>query len=86
MNWKRKFAIVAVPTVLALAGGSVVVLAAPSPNPPDPASTTTSGTEPAEAPETAAEKVEANEPNLPGGGHADNPADANADHQLEGIE
>jgi hypothetical protein len=38
---------------------------------------------------TESEKAGAEEPgdaNLPGGGHADNPNDPNADHQFEGVE
>jgi hypothetical protein len=38
---------------------------------------------------TETEKAGAEEPgdaNLPGGGHADNPSDPNADHQFEGVE
>lgn len=44
---------------------------------------------PAEAAGTETEKAGAEEPgdaNLPGGGHADNPNDPNADHQFEGVE
>jgi hypothetical protein len=38
---------------------------------------------------TETEKAGVEEPgdaNLPGGGHADNPSDPNADHQFEGVE
>src|SRR5258707_15543969 len=41
------------------------------------------------ASETETEKTGAEEPgdaNLPGGGHADDPNDPNADHQFEGVE
>lgn len=41
------------------------------------------------ATESATETTGAEEPGdagLPGGGHADNPADANADHQFDGVE
>jgi hypothetical protein len=55
------------------------------------ASTVTSpATEPAgEATGTETEKAGVEEPgdaNLPGGGHADDPNDPNADHQFEGVE
>lgn len=45
--------------------------------------------EPAEAAGTETEAAGAEEPgdaNLPGGGHADDPNDPNADHQFEGVE
>ena len=43
--------------------------------------------EAAEPTDTAAEAAaEANEPALPGGGHADSATDANADHQFDGVE
>ncbi len=89
MNWKRKFSIIAVPAVLALAGGVVAVQAAQSPSPPPAPTTTapatTAPSESTETPETAAEQVDVNEPSLPGGGHADAPG-ANVDHQFEGVE
>lgn len=47
------------------------------------------GTETAEAAGTETEKAGVEEPgdaNLPGGGHADDPNDPNADHQFEGVE
>jgi hypothetical protein len=55
-----------------------------SPNPPPSSSTANPG---AEAPDTGAEATTepANEPQLPGGGHADAPG-ATADHQFEGVE
>ena len=40
-------------------------------------------------PDSAAEQAGAEEPgdaSLPGGGHADDPSDPNADHQFEGVE
>jgi hypothetical protein len=46
-------------------------------------------TTPDTAAEQAAEKAGAEEPgdaSLPGGGHADDPNDPNADHQFEGVE
>jgi hypothetical protein len=84
MNWKRKFALVAVPAVLALSGGALVVQAAPtSPSPSSPASQT--GTEPTET-TGGAEKVDAIEaPGAGDVGHADAPG-ANVDHQFEGNE
>jgi hypothetical protein len=45
--------------------------------------------EAAEAAGSETEKAGVEEPgdeNLPGGGHADDPNDANADHQFEGVE
>lgn len=39
MNFKRKFAILAVPALLALAGGAVAVHAASTPKPPTPTAT-----------------------------------------------
>ena len=80
---KRKLAFLTVPAVVALGAvsyGSVVAMAAPasaaavaSPSAPEPAESTTT-------PET----VEANEPALPGGGHAD--ADnVQANTQQEGV-
>jgi hypothetical protein len=77
---QRKFAILAVPAVLALAAvsyGSVVAAAAPVPSP-----AATSATEPAES--TAPEAVEANEPALPGGGFADTD-NVQANTQQEGV-
>jgi hypothetical protein len=57
-------------------------LAAPAAPAASPETTTPeTGTE-----STTPETVEAGEPALAGGGHADNPADANADHQFDGIE
>lgn len=53
---------------------------------------TTPDSEAAEAADTAGsetEKAGVEEPgdeNLPGGGHADDPNDPNADHQFEGVE
>ena len=88
MNWKRKFAIVAVPAVLALAGGGLAVQASQTP-PPSPLSTTTSSPEKVDATE-AAETPETTEPvEAPGAadlGHADTGANAQADHQFEGNE
>jgi hypothetical protein len=47
------------------------------------------GADAADAPGAETEKSGPEEPgdaNLPGGGHADDPNDANADHQFEGVE
>jgi hypothetical protein len=80
MKLKSKVAFVTVPAVMALAAvsyGSVVGFASanPSPIPPAPAAA-----EPASAPE----KIEPNEPALPGGGYAD-AANVQADTQQDGI-
>ena len=86
MNWKRKFAIVAVPAVLALAGGALVVQAAetPSPSPTYSTAKTVEATEPAtETAETTTETVEA--PGAADLGHADT-ANAEVDHQFDGNE
>jgi hypothetical protein len=51
--------------------------------------TTPDAAEPAEAAGTETEAAGAEEPgdaSLPGGGHADDPNDPNADHQFEGVE
>jgi hypothetical protein len=83
----RKLAFFAAPTaVLALGAvsyGSVVAFAAPSPAPADVTQTAEPAGEPAES-TTTPEMAEANEPALPGGGHAD--ADnVQADTQQEGV-
>ncbi len=82
-NWKTKLTAVAVPAVLAVGGAGMVAQAAAPPTATPPAS---AATEPAEsATETpGTEPVEANEPNLPGGGHAD-PA-GQVDNQFEGVQ
>ena len=87
MNWKRKFAIVAVPAVLALGGGALAVQAAQTPS--APASTTPSGAANVEAtgaaePADTTESIEA--PGAADVGHADSSANATADHQFEGNE
>ena len=85
MNLKRKFALVAVPAVLALGGGALAVQASPMTPSPTPAPRSQTGVEPAEAVGTA-ETVDA--PEAPGAadvGHAD-AAGANVDHQFEGSE
>jgi hypothetical protein len=84
-NWKTKLAILGVPAALALGSTGVVAIAA-APPAATPA-TTSSPAAPSAAPEAAeptTEPVEANEPNLPGGGHSD-PA-GQADHQFDGVE
>jgi len=91
MNWKRNFALLAVPAVLALGGGALAVQAASSPAPSTPASQSQTGAAPAEATEPAeavgaAEAVDAPEASgAPDVGHADAPG-ANVDHQFEGNE
>jgi len=85
MNLKRKFALVAVPAVLALGGGALAVQASTTqtPGPSTPASQT--GAEPTEA-IGGTEKVDTTEaPGTPDVGHADAPG-ANVDHQFEGNE
>ncbi|PZR67820.1 MAG: hypothetical protein DLM66_10015 [Candidatus Dormiibacter spiritus] len=83
-NWKTKLTIVAVPAVLAVAGTAVIAQAAGPPSATPTASAGTATGTSTEAPETATEQVEANEPNLPGGGHTDSVGQA--DHQFEGVE
>lgn len=87
---KRTILLIGTPAIL-LAGGVTTMAAAATPTTTPPAQTQPS-TEPsgsaAEAaePATAAEAAaEANEPALPGGGHAD-AAGQNADHQFDGVE
>lgn len=70
------------------AGGAALsgITAAGAQTPPanTPTVTEPAGTQP-EAPETAAETAEANEPQLPGGGHAD--ADGiDVQHDFQGIQ
>ncbi len=97
---KRKLAMVAVPSVLALGATAVVAHAAqpgvgaPVTNTqtatqdatPEAADTSAEGPETATAaPKTAAElAAEANEPAIAGGGHSDAPGQV--DHQFEGNE
>jgi hypothetical protein len=85
MNWKRRFAIVAVPAVVALGGGAIAVHAATTPT-PSPASSSPAGTHTETAdPAEAAPKVETAEPaGAPNIGHAD--ANDQADHQATGEE
>jgi len=80
---KTKLIALVVPATLALAAGGMVAAYAATPTPPAPANS-----QAAEQAETgAAEKAEANEaPGAPEVGHADDPKDANADHQFEGQE
>jgi len=86
MNLKRKFALVAIPAVLALGGGALAVQASTTASPsPTPAPQSQTGAEPAET-AGAGETVDA--PEAPGAadvGHADAPG-ANVDHQFEGNE
>lgn len=91
---KRRLAFLAIPATLALGAvtyGSVVAMASQSPSPTSTAqpSTAEPGTEKpdsaTEQPETAAEGAEPNEPALPKGGHADDPDNAQADTEQEGV-
>jgi hypothetical protein len=90
LDWKRKLALIAVPAVLALGGASAVAFAAAPASRPSATQTQTTQAAPATRPdaagqpETGPEQVEANEPNLPDGGHTD--AGAQADHQFDGAE
>jgi hypothetical protein len=87
---KRKLLLLTVPVVLLLGAATVVAATSPGPNQPKPAAS-----EPAETP-GAAEPAETADPAEPAGaagtstgtqaGHADNPNDANADHQFDGQE
>ena len=74
MELKRTLLVLAVPTAL-LAGGATVIAATPGPSP-----SAHKAAEPAEAPEAPDAAGVADV------GHADNPADANADHQFDGQE
>ena len=81
---KTKLIALVVPATLALAAGGMVAAYAATPTPPAPAASSEAA-EPAET--GAAEKAEAPEaPGAPEVGHADDPKDANADHQFEGQE
>jgi hypothetical protein len=87
MTFRRKLAIVAVPAVLALAGGAIAVHAA-TPN-PAPTTSTSDAADPAEttAGQTpaSAEKPEAPDaPGTPDVGHADPAGDVN--HEATGEE
>ena len=98
LDWKRKLALIAVPAALAIGGGSLAVsaaAAAPSNTPSATQAQTTQPAAPASQPEasgqsetgqseTGPEPVEANDPNLPGGGHTD--VCDQADHQFDGVE
>ncbi|HET7678049.1 MAG TPA: hypothetical protein VFK38_09375 [Candidatus Limnocylindrales bacterium] len=53
---------------------------------PDSAAEQAAETEKAGAETEKAGAEEPGDANLPGGGHADDPNDANADHQFEGVE
>jgi hypothetical protein len=91
LNLRRKLLLFGAPVVLAGAGLTTMAASAATPTPSATPSQQVekSGTaaEAAEAPDSAAEAAaEANEPALPGGGHADSATDTNADHQFDGIE
>ena len=89
LNLKRKLLLIGAPIVMVGAGLTTMAASAATPT---PSATPSQAAEPAGAaeaaePTTAAEAAaEANEPALPGGGHADSATDANADHQFDGIE
>lgn len=86
MQFKRKLAILAVPAVLALAGGAIAVNAANTPTPTPPSSQKETANEPAEA-NQAGEVETANEAGETGTanqtGHADT---GEVDHQATGNE
>jgi hypothetical protein len=89
MSFKRKFAILAVPALLALAGGAVAVHAASTPKPAPAATQNDSGTEnqagETEAANQAGEVETANQAGDQGqSGHND--TGAQADHQFDGNE
>jgi hypothetical protein len=94
LNLSRKLLLIGVPVVLAGAGLTTMAANAATPTPTATPSqqVENQGTEAADS--TAAESddnaaepaAEANEPALPGGGHADSATDANADHQFDGVE
>jgi hypothetical protein len=91
LNLKRKLLLLGAPVVLVGAGLTTMAASAatptPSATPTQQADKSGTAAETAEAPDTAAEAAaEANEPALPGGGHADSATDANADHQFDGVE
>jgi hypothetical protein len=85
MELKRTLLVIAVPAALIL-GGATVIAATPTPTP----RASHHATQPAEAPDATTEAPDAADaPEAPGAaqfGHADNPADANADHQFDGQE
>ena len=88
MSFKRKFAILAVPAVLVLAGGAIAVHAA-TPNPSPASSQKDTGTEnqasETEAANQAGEVETANQAGDQGqSGHND--TGAQADHQFDGNE
>ena len=86
MDFKRKLLAIAVPVVLVAAGATSIAAtraATPSPSP----TKASQSNEPAETQNETGDKTEA--PEAPGAadvGHADNPNDANADHQFDGQE
>ena len=71
------------------AAPAAVEATTPAVEPVEPAGTEKAGAEAAGTEKAGAEATGTEEPgdaNLPGGGHADDPNDANADHQFEGVE
>jgi hypothetical protein len=87
LNLKKKLMLIGAPAILVGAGLTTMAASAATPTPTATPSQQVeksgSGAEAAEPADTAAE---ANEPAMPGGGHADSATDANADHQFDGIE
>lgn len=96
-SFKQSILLVGTPAILAVGGLSSIAASAPTPT-ATPAQQTKPAAGPAETTNaaeaatgaadttgTAETAAEANEPALPGGGHAD-PAGQNVDHQFEGVE
>jgi hypothetical protein len=94
LNLSRKLLLIGVPVVLAGAGLTTMAANAATPTPTATPSqqveiqgSEAADSAAAELDDNAAEPAaEANEPALPGGGHADSATDANADHQFDGVE
>jgi len=94
LNLRRKLLLIGAPVVLVGAGLTTMAASAATPAPTATPSqqvekrgTDAADSAAAEPADSAAEAAaEANEPALPGGGHADSATDANADHQFDGVE
>ncbi len=88
-NLRRKLLLIGAPLVLVGAGLTTMAASAATPaataTPSQQAEKQGTAAEAAEARDIV-EAAEANEPALPGGGHADSATDANADQQFEGNE
>lgn len=89
MNFKRKLAILAVPAILAVAGGAIAVHAATTPGPSNPSAANESAIEnqagEVETANQAGEVEQANETGAQGqSGHAD--TGDQVDHQATGNE